>query len=311
MSVLLAPPLPGGSRTFSIATWNIRSGRGTGLAVAAKGLRQMGVSCAVLTETKLTDDQYPKFILGYQVILSKVVSPHQGGVALLWRELEDQGFLVEAVHIASLNILTFQLVTGEDQFFIIGAYIPPADTTGVDDLHAAWAKCPPNCEPLLLGDLNFDFRAPQTEREEIIVDFTDKINLVNVSRKYVQQRGQRQGRVAQWTWQQRRGGHWHQSQPDYCMARELDVRHFRNVAFWQPRIHNLDHRAVVASIRKGKVGKLKRYRKSRQTFPLQLPPAEEQDAQTRLFGELWATCKDDAPTQQKNAVTGSLRRAGG
>jgi hypothetical protein len=40
------------------------------------------------------------------------------------------------------------------------------------------------------------------------------------------------------------------------------------------------------AIWKGKVGKLKRYRKSCQTFPLQLPPAEEQDAQTRLFGEL-------------------------
>jgi hypothetical protein len=27
-----------------------------GLAAAAKGLRQMGVGCAVLTDTKLTDD---------------------------------------------------------------------------------------------------------------------------------------------------------------------------------------------------------------------------------------------------------------
>jgi hypothetical protein len=85
-----------------------------GLAAAAKGLRQMGVGCAVLTETKLTDDWYPKFVLGYRVISSKAASPHQGGVALLWRESEDQGFLVEAAHIASPNILTFQLVTGED-----------------------------------------------------------------------------------------------------------------------------------------------------------------------------------------------------
>ena len=79
------------------------------------------------------------------------------------------------------------------------------------------------------------------------------------------------------------------------------MRHFRNVAFRQPRIHNSDHPAVVASIRKGKVGKLKRYRKSCQTFPLQLPPVEEQDAQTPLFGELRATCKDDAPTRQKRS----------
>jgi hypothetical protein len=189
MSVLLAPPLPGGSGTFSIATWNIRSCRGTGLVAAAKGLRQMGVGCAVLTETKLTNDRYPKFVSGYQVISLKAASPHQGGVALLWRESEDQGFLVKAAHIASPNILTFQLVTGEDCFFVIGAYIPPADTMGVDDLCAAWAKCPPNCKPLLLGDLNFDFWAPQTEWEETIADFIDEINLVNVSRKYIQRRG--------------------------------------------------------------------------------------------------------------------------
>jgi hypothetical protein len=97
--------------------------------------------------------------------------------------------LVKAAHIASPNILTFQLVMGENRFFVIGAYIPPTDTTGVDELHAAWAKCPPNCKPLLLGDLNFDFWAPRTEREEIIADFIDDINLIDVSRKYVQRRG--------------------------------------------------------------------------------------------------------------------------
>jgi hypothetical protein len=37
---------------------------------------------------------------------------------------------------------------------------------------------------------------------------------------------------------------------------------------------------------------------------LSLTPAEEQDAQTHLFGELQATCGI-------NAATGSLRRAGG
>jgi hypothetical protein len=56
MLVLLAPPLPGGSGTFSIATWNIRSSQEVGLMVAAKGLRHLGVGCAVLTETKLTKE---------------------------------------------------------------------------------------------------------------------------------------------------------------------------------------------------------------------------------------------------------------
>ncbi len=112
MSALSAPSLPEGSGTFSIANWNIRSGRGGGLAVAAKGLRQMGIGCAVSTETKLTNNQYPRFIQGYHVIASHATSPQQGGIALLWRESENLGFLVEAVSIVSPNVLTFQLVMG-------------------------------------------------------------------------------------------------------------------------------------------------------------------------------------------------------
>ena len=119
----------------------------------------MRVGCAVLTKTKLTDAQYPKHVEGYHVIGSKVTSPQQGGIGLLWKA-GHQDFEVEAVKIVSPNVLTFQLVTRSVQFFVIGAYIPPSDTTGVDALRAAWAKCPPNCKPLLLGDLNFDFRAP-------------------------------------------------------------------------------------------------------------------------------------------------------
>jgi hypothetical protein len=124
MSALLTPSLPEGSGTFSVATWNIRSGRGAGLAAAAKGLRQMGVGCAVLTETKLTDDRYPRFVQGYHVIASRATSPQQGGIALLWRELENLGFLVEVVSIVSPNVLTFQLVTGGVRFFCDGCVHP-------------------------------------------------------------------------------------------------------------------------------------------------------------------------------------------
>ena len=156
------------------------------MAAAAKGLRQMGVGCAVLTETKLTDDLYPKFVQGYHVIASRATSPQQGGVALLWRESEALGFLVEAVNVVSPNVLTFQLVTGGVRFFVMGAYIPPADTTGVDDLRSAWDKCPANCHPLLLGDLNINFGSPRSEREEIIVDLLDEIGLADMSRKFQQ-----------------------------------------------------------------------------------------------------------------------------
>jgi hypothetical protein len=122
------------------------------------------------------------------VIASKVTSPQQGGIALLWTA-GHQDFEVEAVKITSPNVLTFQLIMGGVQFFLVGAYIPPADTTGVDDLHAAWATCPLTCKLLLLGDLNIDFGSPRTSREEAIADLLDNINLINMSQKYVQQCG--------------------------------------------------------------------------------------------------------------------------
>jgi hypothetical protein len=75
----------------------------------------------------------------------------------------------------------------------MGAYIPPADTTGVDDLRTARAARPANCKPLLLGDLNINFQTPRTEREEIIADFLDKINVVDTSRRFIQRKGRRQG----------------------------------------------------------------------------------------------------------------------
>jgi hypothetical protein len=125
----------------------------------------------------------------------------------------------------------------------------------VDDLCAAWAKCPTNCKPLLLGDLIIDFRAPRTKREEIITDLIKEINLVNVSCKFVQRQGRRQGRGVRWTWRQQRGGQCHQSQPDYCMAWDKDMKLFWNVAFQQPRIHDLDHWAIVASISRGQPGR--------------------------------------------------------
>jgi hypothetical protein len=258
MSASSASPLPGGSGTFSVGAWNIRSARGGGLAAAVKGLRQMGVGCCILTETKLTDARYSKCISGYSMIASKAVSPHQGGVALLW-ENEHWDFEVEAIQVRTPNLLTFQLVPGEERYFMMGAYIPPADTTGVDDLRAAWTSCPENCKPLLLGDLNINLRDLRSEREEIIADFLDDVNAVNVSRKFWQQMGRRQGLWAWWTWRQRRGGRWYQSQPDYCLATERDVAQFRNMAFRQPRIHGSDHRAVIASILRGRKDRLKKY----------------------------------------------------
>ena len=90
--------------------------------------------------------------------------------------------MVELARIATPNLLTFQLVTGDKQFYCMGIYIPPTDRMGVEDLRAAWEACPEGCIPLVLGDLNIKFNEPWDKREEVICDLLNDINLVDTSR---------------------------------------------------------------------------------------------------------------------------------
>ena len=228
MLTSLAPPSSGGCGTFSVAAWNIRCGRNAGLASAAKGLAQMGVAVAVLTEMKVTDDRYPHFTSGYKVLSYKAASRHQGGIALLWRE-NHPGVEVEATRILTPNLLTFQLITDVKRFYVMGIYIPPNDSLGVDDLRAAWNSCPADCVPLILGDLNINFEHPRDYREEVIADLIDEINLVDASRKFALRRCRMQGAKKQWTWRQKRMGRWYQSQPDYILVWEENIWKFQKV----------------------------------------------------------------------------------
>ena len=71
----------------------------------------MGVGCCVFSETKITNDHYPKFVLGYHVNALKVANSQEGEIIILWEE-NHQEFEGEAMCILSPNLLTFQLITG-------------------------------------------------------------------------------------------------------------------------------------------------------------------------------------------------------
>ncbi len=139
---------------------------------------------AVLMETKLTNDRYTRLASGFKILASKATSHNQGGIALLWKE-NHPGYEVESARIAMPNLLTFQLVTGNEQFYSIGIYIPLTDTMGVEDLRAAWEACPEGCIPLVLGDLNINFNEPRDKQEEVICDLLNNINLVDTSRRFM------------------------------------------------------------------------------------------------------------------------------
>jgi hypothetical protein len=102
-----------------MAMWNIVNGRGGRSKQAAAGLAQMGVGVAVLTETKFVDDWYPKTAVGYMIMSLKAASCSQGGVALTWRE-DNLKLEVKLVLFHSLNMLTFQPLTGDKQIYIVG-----------------------------------------------------------------------------------------------------------------------------------------------------------------------------------------------
>jgi hypothetical protein len=236
------------------------------------------------------DDRYTKFTSGYKIISSKATSHNQGGIALLWKE-SHQFFEVEAATVVTLNLMTFQLVTGYEQFYIMGIYIPPNNTTGVDALRTAWAACPADCTPLVMGDLNINFEHPRDVREEDIADLLDEINLVDSSCKFLLRWCKLQSAKKRWTWWRRRMGRWHHSQPDYILAREGDIRYFWKVAFWSPRVHDSDHQAVVSR-------QLTTYCCKRQRLPLRLTTGPH-DELTQQFETLKLQCKKADPKKRQ------------
>jgi hypothetical protein len=289
MSALTASPQSGDSRTFLITTWNIRCSQNLGMASTAKGLAQMGIGAAILMEMKITDDQYPKFTSGYKVITSKATSR----IALVWKE-GHSSFEVEVARMVTPNLLTFQLITEYEKFYVMGLYIHPNNTTGVDTLRAAWNACPDGCALLVMGDLNISFEHPRDKREEAIADLLNKINLVYLSRKFCLRQCRLQLARRRWTWWQKQTGRWHCSQPDYIMTREGDIQYFQKIAFQLPLVHDSDHRAVIATFRARKMQQLTTYHCHRQRLPLRFPP-KPHDKLTHTFKALKLTCIEADP----------------
>ena len=152
------------------------------------------------------------------------------------------------------------------------------------------------CVPVVLEDLNINFRDPRNKRKELIVDLLDNINLVDTSRRYTPRRPHKQSTRAQWTWRHKREGRTHYLQLDCILARKGTAGRLRNVGFCWPQYHDLDHQAVITAIRT-RMGWLTAYRRKRQEFPLKLPPKELRDDLTQAFENLNATCEE--PTAMK------------
>jgi hypothetical protein len=158
----------------------------------------MGVGMAILMETKVMVSHHPHLASEYKIITSKAASHNQGGLPCCGQRLFGD-YEVELACITMPNPLTFQLITNNEQFYCMGAYIPPTDTMGVEDLQAASEVCSAGCTPFVPGDLNINFSDARNVREELIINLLNNINVVDVSRRFVPQQPRKQSTRARWT----------------------------------------------------------------------------------------------------------------
>jgi hypothetical protein len=82
---------------------------------------------------------------------------------------------------------------GAVQFYAVGCYIPPSDLEALTHIERAWQACPTGAHQLLVGNLNFNFRAPRTEPEETIAEQVDAMEVINMSDTSANARGKGSG----------------------------------------------------------------------------------------------------------------------
>ena len=142
-------------------TYNIRNGRNGGLELALQGMSQANMDLGIFQEKKCTNGIYTRESAGYSVVATDVPSRHRSGVAIFYRP--SPLFAVEAVRQFGPNVVSFQLATGARQWYIIGCYLAPDNTSTIESVVAALKKRPRGTALLVAGDLNTKLSDPEND----------------------------------------------------------------------------------------------------------------------------------------------------
>jgi exonuclease III len=263
--------------TIRLVSYNIRNGRAGRLEAALRAMAQANVDLGVFQETKLTDGIYTRQSSGYQVIASNAPSKHQGGIALFWRD--SPHWQVEAYKAYGPNVLSFQLVTGLRRWYVVGAYVPPSDTSTIEYVSKALDDRPEGVDPILIGDLNANLADPDSDREHEIAAAAADHGLEDMFSHFRQSRAYKAG----YTWKQWRLGRMETSRCDYLLG--TDRRTFTNVCLKEPRFDS-DHYMVLGKIRSAKLNENRAYMRGRKSFPLRIPSARPLKKAECLFEDL-------------------------
>ena len=227
------------NKELVIGTWNIQSGRSTRLETALWALSIVGVDICFLTETKLTASIYTQFSLGYQVLATNAMSHRQGGVALVYRE--SPYFQVESSKLHGPDVISAVIVSGNLRYGVVGAYVPPTDSTTSVYIVAALA-CFPSQKVILVGDLNLNLDSLETERDMEIADILATSRLLDMHHHF--KTHGRNRRPA--TWYQKREGEVIKSRPNYFLC--SDRRIIRRYRIRDPRQFTTNHKLVCGTL---------------------------------------------------------------
>ena len=120
----------------------------------------------------------------------------------LWEE--SKLYELEEAKARGPNVITFELMTGSDRYYVVGCYIPPSDVTGttIATIEQAMAEMPKGCIPLIIGDLNVDLANPRDDRDEVVSEAMDALDVSCLTWHF----GHRRGILikGRWKWRQRR-----------------------------------------------------------------------------------------------------------
>ncbi|HEY9815724.1 MAG TPA: endonuclease/exonuclease/phosphatase family protein, partial [Candidatus Obscuribacterales bacterium] len=242
----------------------------------------MAVDICLFTETKLTNGIHTRSCLGYSVAATRAVSPHQGGVALIYKD--SAYWQIESLRKHGPNVISCELVSGFQRRPLVGAYIPPSGNYRLTlaAIDQAMDRFTPEerLRAILLGDLNVNLASPQGARAVEIATALDTHGLEDLVPHFYQRSRFGYGT----TWRQCRNGQWINSRCDYILG--TDRRIWQNVSIRDPRNFDSDHYMVIGKLLSAPMTGNRRYLLGRRRFPLKLPKWGPQSRADALFQAL-------------------------
>ena len=185
-----------GEDYLRIITINIMSGHNNRLEAVCLTLHKMGADIGILTETKFNNDKYTQNCFGYEIIATKAISSQKGGVAICVKK-ESKHWHVEGTRTYGPNVINTIIVSGQDRWNLIGAYVSPNKNTGETIAEISKAANRNTHRIIFAGDLNTDLENIQSDRDAEIAAMMTNLGAVDLAQHFVQEKGR-------WTWRMKR-----------------------------------------------------------------------------------------------------------